>query len=185
MRHALTLAVPVALLAVLLTGCAGGEARGFRKPPSGLTWGGYLHGEDLRRDCRTGAADHYRMVFNALRPGEPVRVYDLVGLPDEGGVFEARELAVPSVAAIGPGDPVAAWRGDVHRLRLSAPQFQAVVLRLAMGGAFRGSDSRLDLGASQLRWFATGCHGGFYFLAAYTAYPGLADDVRFRPGGQG
>lgn len=183
MRQSPTLAALAVLLAASLAGCGTAAAPPPpARPPAGLTWGGYLHGEDLRQDCRAGTTDRYRMVFNGVRPGEPVRVFDLAGLPEAGGVFEARELAVPSVAAIGPGDPFTAWRGHVHRLDLTAAQFQAVVLHLALGGAFRGEASRLDLSASRLRWFATGCHGGFYFLAAYTAGPGQADEVGLRPG---
>lgn len=188
-RRTLTTRLSAALLAAgLVTGCAGASDPGrmaagkATQSAGGLTWAGYLYGEDLRDGCREGTADRYRLIFNAGLPGQSVRILELAGRPDKGGTMTVWQLAVSNVSQLGPGDPALPAQGVPGNVAsLSAEQFQAVALRLARGGVFLPPHSQLDLGASKLRWFATGCFDGFYFLSAYTAQPGARQDISFIP----
>ena len=174
--------VAALLAASGLAACAAAPASRQASVPAGLTWAGYLYGEDLRTACREGAADRYRLVFNAGRPGQSVRILELSGRPDRGGTMTVWSLAVSSVAELGPADPALPVQGlPGDSARLGPDQFRAVAERLAFGGVFLPPYSQLDLGASKLRWFATGCFDGFYFLSAYTVKPGLNRDIGFIP----
>lgn len=185
-RHSAPLRLTAALTAVaLLAACAaapGGATGAAGRAEAGLTWAGYLYGEDLRSGCREGTADRYRLIFNARQPGQSVRILELSGRPDRGGTMTIWELAVSNVAQLGPGDPALPMNGLAGNVaQLSAEQFRAVAERLAHGGVFLPPFSQLDLGASKLRWFATGCFDGLYFLSAYTAQPGLRQDIGLIP----
>ncbi len=158
-----------ALAACLLAGCAGPSSmRGA--PPAGLTWGGYLYGEDLRRTCSEEGPDRYRFVVNAARPGQPVRIFEAVGSAAEGGTIEVRDLPIGRVADIGPGEP---YRGPgpdpdgagSDRLRLSPAQFAALGEGLVVRGTLLPPSLAPDVTRGTGRWFATGCHGGFYFVS--------------------
>lgn len=174
-------AVLLLLAAAFLAGCAGSGTESAR-PAAGLTWAGYLYGEDLRQGCQSGAEDRYRLVFNAGRPDQPVRILELVGHPDRGGTMRIWTLPVTSVAQLRPGEPaLPPTSAPADQDTLTPDQFQRVARRLAYGGVFLPPYSQLDLGASKLRWFATGCFDGFYFLSAYTVRPGMVRDISFIP----
>jgi hypothetical protein len=174
----------VALLLVAVTvlaGCAGSGTEPTRAAP-GLTWAGYLYGEDLRQGCHSGSDDRYRLVFNAGRPDQPVRILELVGHPDRGGIMRIWTLPVSSVAQLRPAEQaMPPTSAPTDQDTLTPDQFQRVARRLAYGGVFLPPFSQLDLGASKLRWFATGCFDGFYFLSAYTVRPGAVWDIGFIP----
>ncbi|HYE49245.1 MAG TPA: hypothetical protein VEB20_06640 [Azospirillaceae bacterium] len=168
-----------ALGAVLLSAACAGTAPPSARAPEPLTWLAYLNGDDMRRRCLPGE-DRYRLVFNPDRPGEPVRIIEIAGNPRQGATIEARHIGVASVAEIAPGDRLAAWDGRVDSRRLSRTDFIGLSLVLAERGVFSGVLPRLELGGSQLRWFASGCHQGTYFLSAYAFPPGVRQEAALR-----
>jgi hypothetical protein len=159
--------IPAAALAAALfvSGCATAPQQAAGPAPP-RTWVAYLQGDDLRQTCEPAATERYRLVYNSTGAA-PVRVFDVVGSFGQGATIEARRLDIDSLAAIQPGDPLAAWDGRIDRARLGPQQFAALAQRLAVGGAFGPPGSRLNLAAERLRWFVTGCHAGDFFVAAY------------------
>lgn len=168
---------------LLLAGCAAAPPTGPR-PPEGLTWGGYLYGEDLRQGCTGEGPDRYRFVINGTEPGRPVRIFEAVGTAEEGGWLEARDVAFGRVSDIGPGEPYrngagrkGAGAGKEARLPLDPAQFAALGHRLVTSGLLMPPALAPDVTRGTSRWFATGCHDGFWFLAAHAGSKGPVREV--------
>jgi len=168
-----------AVLAAALAGCAAiPESTAVAR--DGVTWAGYLYGEDLRQGCGDQGPDRFRLVFNAALPGRTASIFEVTGHPDRGGSIEAWAPGMANVGELGPAAPVPVG-GARQRLELTGDQFVALARRLIQAGALLPPHSQLNLGGSQLRWFATGCLDGRYFLSAYTYSPGTVADISLDP----
>lgn len=171
---------PLSAVAALLT-LAACASTGPASDPVGrsLTWFSYLNGEDLRPRCSSGAAEHYRMVFNADY-SEHVRTYEVTGDPGNGGAeIEARVIKAADLSRVDLSNPMAAWKAEVARTRLSAEQFAQFVVELYRSGAFQRDGERLHLPSNGFYWLVAGCRAGQWF---FTAYPYPSDrfaEIRF------
>lgn len=155
------------------------------RPPAGLTWGGYLYGEDLRQTCSEKGPDRYRFVVNRSHPGHPMRVFEVVGTALRGGFIETHELSIGGRTGIETAEPYLPPRKvptAAQRLRLSPADFAAMGEQLVVSGTFLPPMLAPDLTRVKTRWFVSGCREGTYFLAADAA-PGRIrrdSEVRYR-----
>jgi hypothetical protein len=132
-----------------------------------LSWAGYLNGEDLRAACVQGAADRYRLVFNADY-NQHVRTYDVTGDADFGGArVQARVIQATDLARVDQSDPLAPEHAQVTEARMTAQQFAMLALQLYESGAFEPLAPEPDTASNGVYWLVTGCRGGQWFFNVY------------------
>lgn len=150
--------VSLGLMVLLLAGCA---AQGPTEEPFSRTaqWFSYLNGDDLRRDCRPGAPDRARIVYNAVW-GEQVRAYDL--RPDTDGRYrlESRVFGGIQLDRFQFNDPLAVGRGVTTGNPVSNAQARALVDGLARAGLGRPTPQGKTLWSDTYFWVATVCEAG-------------------------
>ena len=156
------------VLPAVLGGCAAPSAPGAHRPAL-LTWAAYLQGSDLRLTCGPTTPARFRLVHSGSRTGL-VSIIDLASLPGGGGLAEARRIRASSLAALGPQDALAAWDGQIDRVRLSDDQFAVLAVRLASDEALALEGSAPDEVPEvmpQLSWYMTSCQYGAFSFSAY------------------
>jgi hypothetical protein len=158
------------MAAATLGGCASLDGTTQQAQP--LTWMAYLNGDDLRANCVKGAADHYRLVFNADY-NQHIRTYDIASEPNFAGArIEARVIPATDLTRVDLQAPLNADHTQVSEMRLTARQFALFALRLYENGAFEPMRPELRLQSNGVRWLISGCRGGNWF---FNAYPFPAD----------
>lgn len=165
-----------ALTAVLLTaavlliaGCAAHTGGADDAAARGLTWLGYLNGDDLRPRCAPGAPDRYRLVYNADY-SQLVRTYEILAEPEGGAVIEAHVYPAADLSRVDLTGPLEHRQGQAEVTRLSPAQHAVLERGLRDSGAFSPPADTVRLNASGIYWLVSGCRGGLYFLTAFP-YP--------------
>jgi hypothetical protein len=169
MRHAYGTAFAL-VLAALVAGCTYSGSN-FNPVLRKFTWLSYLGGDDIRRDCRPGGFDKYRLVYNAVWD-EQVRAYDLVrSATGEGAllfttVFAGGGLDIVQLLAPGFGP----WGGTHTDRRLDERQYRDLVSALDRSGLRQPAPSGLRLYSVSTYWIAMGCVDGRFVFNAWN-YP--------------
>jgi len=157
-------------LAAVLAGCAYAPGDVDNPLTRRVTWFSFIAGDDLRADCRSGAPDRFRLVYNG-NWDEQVRIYEL-GLRGE-RTLDARVIDRPSLSEIALDDPLAPWRGKSVSTELSPAEYDRLLRDLEASGAYRSPAETLTLASNQFYWTAASCHGGVFHLTAWL-YPSEA-----------
>ncbi len=158
----------VAFSAVLaVAGCTFTGGRDLVDPLArDFTWFSYLNAGDMRRACRPGAADRFRLVLNAFY-WEHVRTYDILAAPG-GGEALIRVFGddVGGLSQVTPDDPLALWRGAVQRRAVPPEQLGALADALTRDGALSPPPIGMALDSNDLYWAVSLCRdGAFHFHA--------------------
>jgi len=161
--------------AVLLGGCAGpGDGIGnplYRK----LHWFSFVGGEDLRADCRAGAPDRLRLVYNA-QWGEQVRVYEWDSAARD---LRIRVIGSGDLTRLTSADLLAPWRAEEAHVPLSGEDHQALIAALAEAGAFGAPAVGLDLPSQDYYWLAATCHDGRFTVTGWRWPSSAFEAARF------
>jgi hypothetical protein len=136
-----------------------------------FTWFSYVAGEDIQKSCRSGAADQFRFIHNAVY-GEQVRSYDLMRAEDKSYVLISRVVGNANLQqfSLNLSDPdlFAAWRPKVSTTPILAPELGNLVTQLGADGFFGQAPIGLELPSYGFYWVAVACHRGKYHLNAYS-----------------
>ena len=155
------------IVLLLLSGCA---YDGSGDPVSRkFSWFDYLGGGDIRAACAAGAADRYRLVYNAIYV-EQVRTYDLSVNPDGSGTLQSRVFGSPKLSAFSIGgisDLTSPWRGEAVSRRLDAAAVAALDADIAASGAYGPAPEGLRLDSDRFYWTVAACKGGVFRFNAY------------------
>jgi len=125
-----------------------------------LTWFSYMEGGDLRAACAPGAANQYRLVYNAVYQ-EQVRTYDI----DANGQLEVRVIEPANLMHLDVSkfrDLFNPWRGEVTSRLLGASSLEALVQSLKQDGAFGPPAVGTELSSRGFFWTIAACHEGAY-----------------------
>lgn len=161
------------LLAGLLAGCGFSGGADLVDPlQRNLTWFSYLNAGDLRRACGAGAADRYRLVFNAGYDTH-VRTYDILAA---GGGGEALirvfgEDVGGGLIRLAPDDLLGPWRGVVQRRDLPKGALLPLVAALEQDGAFGRPPVGMNLASDQVYWLVNACRAGRVYFHAWRVGP--------------
>lgn len=178
----------LALLGMLgLAACA---SQGPTDNPVARTgqWFSYLNGDDIRAQCRPGAPERLRLVYNGVW-GEQVRTYEV--MPEAGGqgaFLETRIFGGIEPQYIRFDDPLGFGRGTTRLARLGADDLAAVRAGLDRAGFARPAPDGQFLWSDNFYWVAMACqNGSFHFNAWADDAPGfrslaLADLLAARDG---
>lgn len=157
----------MAATVVGLIGCAGGDISNplVRK----FNWFHYVDGETLRNNCRRGALDQYRLVYNG-NWDEQVRAYDLraSALGDGSGVLFTQVFGGygSNVSSFSLTDPFGPARGTSGQVRLTPDQYRAVVQAIDDSGFWQPAPKGLRLESWDFYWVVSACvNGRFHFNA--------------------
>lgn len=164
-------AVPVVAAAVLLglSACAyrpGDEDSPLRRS---FSWFSYLNADDLRATCTKGAADRYRIVYNAVWQ-EQVRTYDFTAGRDGADLKTQVTGDVDFARAIPLTDLLSPWRGKIVRRRLSRSAFRGLRRALRRSGFHRPAPQGTRVQSWGFFWVAAACEGGRFRFNVW-AYP--------------
>jgi len=139
-----------------------------------FSWLSYLEGGDIRKACRQGAPNSYRLVYNGVYT-EQVRMYDI----KDDGDLRVQILQPTDLKQIGinkPGDLLSPWRGKTLWKQLSAKSVADVVTALERDGAFATPNVGLELSSKGFFWSVASCHEGQYHFNAW-AWPSAEWDA--------
>ena len=167
--------VLAALALAGLGGCAGG---GISNPIARkFNWFHYVDGESLRNNCRPGALDQYRFVYNA-NWDQQVRAYDLraSALNDGTGVLFTQVFGGygSNVSSFSLTDPFAPARGSEGQVRLTPDQYRTIVQALDASGFGQPTPTGLRLDSWDYYWVVSACvNGRFHFNAWRYPSPGF------------
>ena len=161
---------------VVVAGCNTGDISNpiARK----LNWFHYVAGESLRDNCRPGALDQYRLVYNADW-NEQVRAYDLraSALNDGTAILFTQIFGGygSNVSSFTLNDPFAPARGSSGQVRLTPDQYRGIVQALDASGFGQPAPKGLRLDSYDYYWVVSGCvNGQFHFNAWRSPSPGFA-----------
>lgn len=169
------LAIAVALLAGACTYAGSNDNPILRK----ATWFSYVGGDDIRRDCRPGQYDKYRLIYNGTWD-EQVRAYDLVrSATGQGALLFTTVFAGGSIGIVQLLDPYAGPWGGVHTDRkLDETQYRDLVAAIERSGLGQPSPAGLRLHSESFYWVAISCVGGQFHFNAWD-YPDRIKQVVF------
>jgi hypothetical protein len=163
-------AAPLLAVVALLAACtASGPAENpvIRK----FTWFGYLNGDDLRAECRSGAPPRYRFVFNGVYQHQ-VRTYDVDADPPNSPHYRltARVIGRTVVSELVIND----WedvfrpgRGVIRVVPLRQLDLDALDRTLLASGFFQPPPVGERLNSDDFYWIAVACLGGRVVFNAY------------------
>ena len=156
------------IVAGLLAGCA---SAGPTDDPlqRSLGWFSYLNGDDLRADCRPGAPERYRLIFNGVFIDQ-VRSYDLAVDPAGGGVLRAWARTEADISAMELRDILKPWRGRVATAELDPAAVESIRSALSESGAFDPAPRGLRLPSDSFYGTVTACPDGAFRFNAFL-YP--------------
>ncbi len=155
-------------LAWLLSGCA---ASGPVDNPvaSVITWFSYVGGDDIRRACRPGSVDAWRLVYNGNYK-EQVRAYDLRADPVSGGaILQARLTGPRNILSVNALDPFQPWAGKFHQKLLNAGQFAEFRQAMAASGFDGPAPAGTFLRSDGYYWAVSACRNGIFHFNAWQA----------------
>lgn len=172
--------------ALIVASCAYQPGGGDNPVARNLTWFSYLNGDDIRGQCKAGAPDRYRFVYNGIY-AEQVRTYDLTV---EGGgadpVLRIRVLGrrgdIGRITLDGPSAVFSPWSGRTETVHLRPQDLARLREAMAAGGVFAPLAGRLELSSDSFYWVVAACRGGAFAFNAYrwpsprfeaAAFPGL------------
>ncbi|WP_316977297.1 hypothetical protein [Shumkonia mesophila] len=151
-----------------------------------LTWFSYLNGDDIRQQCRVGAPDRYRFVYNGIYT-EQVRSYDLT--TDGAGqnpVLQIQVLGrrgqVGTITVDSVSGVLSPWSGQAETVHLREVDVLKLQDAMQAGGVFQPLANRLELSSDAFYWIVTACTRGALHFNAYlwpsprfdqAAFPGL------------
>ncbi|MEO5373970.1 MAG: hypothetical protein H7840_06765 [Alphaproteobacteria bacterium] len=134
-----------------------------------FTWFSYLNGDDLRADCRPGAPDAWRLVYNGSYL-EQVRTYDL-RRSGERWLLAMRVIEPPNLArGFTIPDILEPWRGVAREVTPAAGQVEELGRAVAASGAFDPPPEGLSLSSDDFFWTAAVCRNGEFRFNAW-AFP--------------
>lgn len=148
-----------------------------------LTWFSYLNGDDIRAECRAGAADRYRFVYNGIYT-EQVRSYDVTAGSDPQvrvHVLGTRGN-VGTISLASPSAVFAPWAGKTETVPLRPQDLTQLRDAMRAGGVFTPLAGRLELSSDGFYWVVAACRDGAFAFNAYgwpsprfdaAAFPGL------------
>lgn len=157
----------VIALVMLVTGCAyqaGDEANPLTRK---FTWFSFVGGDDIRADCKPGAPDRFRLIYNGIWL-EQVRVYQVRGGATP--ILDERVIAPDQLTELSLGDPLAPWRGVTASVTLRSDEYAALLQTLTKSGAYTSPAETLTLRSDDFYWTAASCHDGAFHLTAWR-YP--------------
>ena len=165
--------VRIAAVAIWLGACQ------FTGPPQSLleqrlTWFSYLNADDIRANCAPGAADQYRIVYNADY-AQQARAYDIYVLPDgSAGVLQTVDRGL---VGAGTGNNLTTIGAPLRVQTMVGPSDVAALLAaLTESGTFGPAPAGLRLDSHEFYWLATGCRDGAMFIHAWR-YPSPGFDA--------
>ena len=158
------LACLLSLAVVLMAGCA---YRGGLEDPvlRSLSWFSYLNGDDLRAGCAAGAPESYRFVYNGLRT-EQIRTYEFERNA-AGALLSVWILEPADIRLIPLDDPLAPWRGETAKARLSPDETAALLAALEDSGFYGPPPEGMRLRSYEFYWIVMACSGGRFHFNAY------------------
>ncbi len=163
----------VTVLILVLAGCA--YRPGADNPVArNLTWFSYAGAGDIRADCRPGAADRMRLIYNGDYD-EQVRSYDVTALSaggsPVGGKVEIRVRGPQDLTrGISLFDLFGAWRAEGRLVRIGANEMADLRRALGDSGLARPVPGRLRLYSNEFYWLASVCLDGQFTVNAWK-YP--------------
>jgi hypothetical protein len=167
-----------ALTAIALAGCSGGD---ISNPLSRkLNWFHYAAGDSVRDNCRPGALDQYRIIYNA-NWDEQVRAYDLreSALKDGSAVLFTQVFGGGygfNVSSFTLNDVFSPSSGKSGQVRLTPDQYAAEVRAIAESGFGEPAPKGLRLDSWNFYWVVSACVNGRFHFNAWS-YPSLRFDA--------
>ena len=171
MNKMLQFAAPVVAVVALLGLSACAYRSGDENSPMArsFSWFSYLNADDLRANCKKGAADRYRLVYNAVS-GEQVRTYDITAHRDGADVRTQVTGDADFARAIPLTDLLSPWRGKIVRARLSRGAFRGLRRALRRSGFHQPAPQGTRVQSWGFFWVAAACEGGRFRFNVWT-YP--------------
>ena len=158
----------VTVLVLALAGCT--YRPGADNPVArSLTWFSYAGAGDIRADCRPGAADRMRLIYNGDYD-EQVRSYDVTALAAGGKV----EIRVRGPQDLTRGvllfDLFGPWRAEGRLVRIAANELADLRRTLGDSGLARPAPDGLRLDSNEFYWLVSACLDGRFMVNAWK-YP--------------
>jgi hypothetical protein len=157
----------IAVVACCLAACSGDISNPISRK---LNWFRYAAGNNVRDNCRPGALNQYRLIYNA-NWDEQVRAYDL----RESALKDGSAVLFTQVFGGGYGfnvsnftldDVVSPSGGKSGQVRLSPDQYKAVVGAINASGFGQPAPKGLRLESYDFYWVVSACvDGQFHFNA--------------------
>lgn len=140
-----------------------------------FAWFSYLNADDLRKTCRPGAVDRYRIVYNGVWQ-EQVRTYDITGGP-AGGRFKAQIRGEADFARPIPlDDLLSPWRPDTVQKPISRNDLQRLRAALRNSGFYQPVPQGTRVASWGFFWVAAACENGRFYFNAWS-YPSRRFDA--------
>lgn len=136
-----------------------------------FSWFSYVGADDVRVECRAGAPERYRLVYNAIYQ-EQVRTYDIVvGAGDGEGRMVVRVTSPPDISNIDidPGnvDLQAPWRSRRSETVLRPADVAKLRQGLDSSDFFGPAPVGLELPSDGFYWIGAACAGGRFHYNAF------------------
>jgi hypothetical protein len=141
-----------------------------------FSWFSYLNADDLRASCTKGAADRYRIVYNAVWQ-EQVRTYDVTVGRDGGDLKIQVKGDTDFARAIPLDDLLSPWRGKILRSRLSPRDIQRLGGALRRSGFYKPVPKGTRVQSWGFFWVAAACEGGRFRFNVWAFPSRRFDDV--------
>jgi len=157
----------VAAMVFSVAGCSGDISNPISRK---LNWFRYAAANSVRDNCRPGALDQYRLIYNA-NWDEQVRAYDLreSALKDGSAVLFTQVFGGGygfNVSNFTLNDVVSPSGGRSGQVRLTSDQYKAVVGAIDAGGFGQPAPKGLRLESYDFYWIVGACvNGQFHFNA--------------------
>ncbi len=139
-----------------------------------LTWFSYAGAGDIRADCRPGAADRMRLIYNGDYD-EQVRSYDVTAFAAGGSPVGGKvEIRVRGPQDLTRGvllfDLFGPWRAEGRLVRIGAGELADLRRALGDSGLARPAPDGLRLDSNEFYWLASVCLDGRFMVNAWK-YP--------------
>ncbi len=135
-----------------------------------LTWFSYAGADDIRADCRPGAADRLRLIYNGDYD-EQVRSYDVTAVAAGGGKVEIRVRGPQDLTrGVLLFDLFGPWRAEGRLVRIGSNELAELRRALGDSGLRQPAPSHLRLESSEYYWLASVCLDGRFTVNAWK-YP--------------
>ncbi|HVI51265.1 MAG TPA: hypothetical protein VM661_08665 [Candidatus Sulfotelmatobacter sp.] len=138
-----------------------------------VVWFSFLSGDDIRENCKPGAPDRMRVVYNG-RWMEQVRVYEVSGRAPY--LLDQRVIGPADLSHFNLDTAIEPLTGKTALSELTAAQYQTVAASL--DAAIAAHPPKVDemMASDSFYWVASACRGGkFTFGAWQYGKPGYAE----------